>query len=300
MRLSTYLTQRKLQFLIVIMLSACLLGCKQEDPAYLTSIQDWHKARIDFLKSESGFVNLAGLYWIEEGENTFGSDSSNQIVFPSKSASRLGSLLLKNGAVYLINSDNVKIEEASVVDTTVVYNDTTDLTMSYKSLHWFVIKRGEDFGIRLRDFESPLLDSFDSIDYYPTDEKWKRKATWTPYKEPKNVDFQNMVGMTITYPVYGAFNFEIDGTEYSLEPLGEPEPEGYFVMFYDKTSGHTTYGSGRYLYVPEPDESGNTLVDFNKSFNPPCAFTEFATCLFPHKENRLPIYVNAGEKFSGH
>ena len=106
--------------------------------------------------------------------------------------------------------------------------------------------------------------------------------------------------MNINYPVYGAFYFTIDDKEYKLEPLGKPDQYGYFVMFYDKTSGQSTYGSGRYLYVEVPDKTGKTFVDFNKAFNPPCAFTEYATCLFPHKENRLLIIVNAGEKFSSH
>lgn len=297
---STYLSKRKLYFLIVISISVLFSGCRQEDPTYLRSINEWHKARINFLKSEEGYVNLAGLYWLEEGENTFGADSSNQIIFPEKAAPHFGTFVLNKGTVKLINSSSILVEDKLVKDTVLVYNDTTDLTMRYKSLQWYIIKRGDDIGIRLRDFDNPILLSFDSIDYYPTDQKWKLDATWKAYQEPKNVDFQNMLGMTINYTIYGAFHFTIDGQEYTLEPLGEPEPEGYFVMFYDKTSSHTTYGSGRYIYVPEPDESGHTILDFNKAYNPPCAFTEFATCLFPHKENRLPIYVNAGEKFSGH
>ena len=88
--------------------------------------------------------------------------------------------------------------------------------------------------------------------------------------------------------------------DYSLEPVGKPANGDYFLMIYDETSGHETYGSGRYIYVPEPNEEGITYIDFNKAYNPPCVYTEFATCLFPHEANRLPIKLEAGEKFDGH
>lgn len=300
MGLYSYFNQRKQSILIAFIIVLFISGCNQEDPAYLQSINTWHQLRIDSLKGKTGFLNLAGLYWLEEGDNSFGSDTSNMIQFPSKSASYLGTLVKNNGSVYLTKSSEVKINGKTGVDSILVYNDTTDVSMQYNSLEWFIIKRGKDFGVRLRDYENPMLQEFDSIDYFPTDSKWKFDATWIKYDTPKSVDFQNMIGMTINYPIYGAFSFEIDGKEYSLEPVGEPEPDGYFIMFYDKTSGHSTYGSGRYLYVSVPDENNHSIVDFNKAFNPPCAFTEFATCLFPHKHNRLPISITAGEKFSGH
>lgn len=300
MELYSYFNKRKQSILIVIIIALFVNGCKQEDKAYLQSINTWHQLRIDSLKGKTGYLNLAGLYWLEEGANTFGSDTTYSIHFPAKSAPYLGTLVQSNGAVYLINSPEVRVQGNIGVDSVLVYNDTTDVSMRYKSLEWFVIKRGKDLGIRLRDYENPILQEFDSIDYYPTNPKWKFEATWIKYDTPKSVDFQNMLGMTINYPIYGAFSFQIDGKEYSLEPVGEPEPDGYFIMFYDKTSGHTTYGSGRYLYVSVPDTNNHSVVDFNKAFNPPCAFTEFATCLFPHKHNRLPISITAGEKFSGH
>lgn len=291
---------RKLRLIIVIVFPVFLFGCSNMDPEYEKSILEWHQLRIKSLKSKTGFLNLAGLYWLEQGVNSFGSDSANALVFPEKASQQMGAFLLKDSSVYLVPSSEILVQNKLVEDTLLVYNDSVNLKMQYDSLLWYIIKRGKDFGIRLRDFENPVLTSFDSIDYFPINADWVVKAKWKPYDQPKNVDFQNMVGMTINYPVYGEFLFTINGNGYSLEPLGEPEEDEYFIMFYDNTSGHTTYGSGRYLYVAVPDESGYTTIDFNKAYNPPCAFTEFATCLFPHKKNRLPIFVNAGEKFSGH
>lgn len=289
-----------IQIFIVIFSIYIFNSCKNTNKEYLHSIQTWHQLRIDSLKGETGFLNLAGLYWLQEGNNTFGSDSSNQLIFPANTASQLGTLVLKKSSVVLIPKANIIIDGKVVKDTIMVYDKGISQNMRYKGMFWFIIKRGDDIGVRLRDFELPILSIFDSIDYFKTDIRWKLKAKWKPYKEPVIIPFQNIFGGTINYPVKGAFYFSIDDIEYKLEPLGDPEPEGYFVMFFDKTSGHTTYGSGRYLYVPIPDKKGNTIVDFNKAFNPPCAFTEFATCLFPHEENRLPIIINAGEKFTQH
>lgn len=295
-------TLNKSIILSFIIFSSIIIGCNHSNEKdYRASVQKWHQLRIDSLKGETGFLNLAGLYWLDSGVNTFGSDSTNDLDFSGAAAFQMGSFLLQDSLVYLIPSVPIKISGEAVEDTVLVFSSSQAPVMVYNSLHWFVIKRGEHIGVRLRDFNHPLLSSFDSIDYFETNPEWKVKAKWIPYKYEKNVPFSNVLGMTIDYPVYGAFKFSVDDEEYQLEPLGNPsETDGYFIMFYDKTSGHSTYGSGRYLYVAEPDSLGYSFVDFNKAYNPPCAFTEFATCLFPHKKNRLPIFVKAGEKFSRH
>ena len=288
---------KKAYFLVVVI---AFLGCSRSTQEYEADVKQWHQSRINYLKSEEGFINLAGLFWLKEGANTFGADSTNDINFTSKSLPNMGVFQLQDSLVYLIANSEILIEGEPVSDTTLIFENGITKKMEFKSLSWFVVKRGKSIGIRLRDFNSPFLENFDSIDYYITDHTWKVEAVWKVYKNQREVPFTNVLGMKINYPVKGAFYFTIAGSEYTLEPLGEPDEYGYFVMFYDKTSGHSTYGSGRYLYVEEPDATGKTYVDFNKAFNPPCAFTEFATCLFPHKENRLPIFIKAGEKFSSH
>ncbi len=287
--------------IIALLVSLNFLGCSpSNDKEYYASIQNWHQLRIDYLKGETGFLNLAGLYWLKEGENTFGTDTINQLEFPSIGTPFMGSFLLQDSLVYLIPSAPIKIKGEVVKDTTLIFRGGEDPVMVYNSLHWFVIKRGDNIGVRLRDFNHHLLQSFDSIDYYETDPGWRVEAEINVYKDPKTVSFANVLDMKIEYQIYYNFQFMIDGKMYELEPLGKADSDGYFVMFYDKTSGQSTYGSGRYVYVAEPDRDGKTIIDFNKAYNPPCAYTEFATCLFPHKKNRLPIFVEAGEKFSGH
>ncbi len=298
--MTTYALNKNIT-LSFIAFASTLIGCNHSnDEEYYASIQNWHQLRIDSLKGETGFLNLAGLYWLQEGENTFGADTINEIEFPSIGTPFMGSFLLQDSLVYLVASVPIEINGKVVNDTTLVFSSDEAPVMVFNSLRWLIIKRGEHIGVRLRDFNHPLLQSFDSIDYYETDPKWKVSAVWKPYPKLRKVPFLNVLGMEIEYPVFGSFKIKIDGKEYKLEPLGKPSSDGYFIMFYDKTSGNSTYGSGRYLYVNTPDENGRTIIDFNKAYNPPCVFTAFATCLFPHKENRLSIFIEAGEKFSGH
>ena len=289
---------------LLLLVVACGRTTEMADrEKYIREIEAWQQLRIDSLKGKTGFLNLAGLFWLHQGANTIGSDSSNTFVFPPKAAAFLGTVVLDGDMVWFVQHEPglVQVSGNVTADTALVFvPDSVQRHMRFGDLNWFIIKRGKEYGIRLKDYNHPLLKTFNHIDTYPIDARWRVTATWEPYERPKEVLLDNQVGMKIRQQIPGAFHFEIRGEPYSLEPVGEPGEEGYFVMVYDQTSGRETYGSGRYLYVPVPDENGQTILDFNKLFNPPCAFTPYATCLFPHAANRLPIKIEAGEKFSGH
>ena len=277
-----------------------LIGCSNRNTEeYVNEIENWRQLRVNFLKSEEGFLNLAGLFWLEQPISTLGSDQGNRIVFPSKAPERLGALYLNNDSVWFIQegSDLVLIDGNEAVDTTLVFvNDEVSKTMHHKDLHWFIIKRGTEYGIRLKDYNHQAIDSLNHIDNYSIDASWKVDAEWEEYDSPSSVLLKNQVGMDIEYEIKGVLKFDLKGESYALEPVATGE-EDLFIMFYDKTSGKETYGSGRYIYVKRP-ENNKTFIDFNKAFNPPCVYTEFATCLFPHKKNRLPISITAGEKYT--
>jgi uncharacterized protein (DUF1684 family) len=207
---------------------------------------------------------------------------------------------MRNDSLWFVPYEKGVVSLQGEADTTLVYVDkSVRIEMQTGDLHWFIIKRGTEYGMRLKDYNYPLLSTFNHIDTYPIDAKWKVKAKWTAYDEPRTVTVHNQVGMELQRPVPGILNFELEGKKYALEPTGSTKYKFLFVMLYDATSGNETYGSGRYLEVPQPNAAGETYIDFNKAYNPPCAFTEFATCLFPHKENRLPIKIEAGEKYTG-
>jgi len=288
-------------FTLAILIIGCTNNRNETTAAYITEIEEWQKLRIDSLKGHTGFLNLAGLFWISDEVSSFGSGSSNTFMFPAKAAARLGNIILRNDSLWFVQDESrkVTINGDSEADTTLIFvEEEIRLTMVSGNLHWFIIKRGTTYGIRLKDYKHPLLSSFNNIDNFPIDAKWNVSATWELYKKPKVVIVHNQVGMDLEQNVPGVFHFEIDGKAYSLEPIGSVTDESYFVMIYDETSGHGTYGSGRYIDVVPPDVNGMAYIDFNKSYNPPCAFTEFATCLFPHKANRLPIRIEAGEQYS--
>ena len=287
---------------ILFGLSSCTKSNKTIDPEYVNEIEHWQQLRVDSLKGHTGYINLAGLFWLSNEISSFGADSSNTFVFPTKAANQLGEFVIKEDSVWFIQHEQGQVTLSGDInsDTALVYLEgSVNISMNFGDLHWFIIKRGTDYGVRLKDYNHPLLASFNHIDYYPINEQWKVEAKWKEYSEPKTVIVHNQVGMELEQQVFGALHFELDGNPYKLEPLGPMYEEEYFVLIYDKTSGHETYGSGRYIYVPSVDENGITYIDFNKAFNPPCVYTEFATCLFPHEANRLPLKIEAGEKYSG-
>jgi uncharacterized protein (DUF1684 family) len=109
------------------------------------------------------------------------------------------------------------------------------------------------------------------------------------------VTIPNIVGFTEDVECAGALAFRVAGREYRLEPMPQ-EGDELFIVFGDATNGKDTYGGGRFVYVPVPDEAGWTVIDFNRAYNPPCVFTHYATCPLPHPANVLPFRVNAGEK----
>lgn len=291
-------------FLIVVNLFAC--KSKQEnfnEEDYIKSTKEWQTKRIEKLKAENGWLNLVGLYWLKEGQNPFGSNEANNIIFPESAPDFIGSyILFKDNISVMINKDVDVYINDSLLKEHNVYTDADKNTTSFSvgSFRWYIIKRGDRYGIRLRDLESPLIDKITEIPSFPIDSKWRIKAKFEKFETPKEIAIPNVLGDTEFEKCYGQLVFKIDGQEYSLMPLGDGKKGGFFVIFADETSAEETYGAGRFLSVEKPDEKGYTYIDFNKSTNPPCAFTDYATCPLPPKENILKFKVLAGEKVNEH
>jgi len=270
-----------------------------ESTPYEDEIKTWHNKRIENLKKENGWLNLAGLFWLEEGKNTFGTGSSNKIIFPKgKSDDFLGTLILEKGEVFIETTPEKNIfSNEQAVTKLKIFPAEKPVILKHKSLRWFIIKRGDKYGIRLRDLESPFLKEFTGIHIFPIDEKWKVKAKLVK-EENKKIKILDVLGQTNLQDSPGKLVFTVDGKEYGLDAL--IEGESLFIIFADKTNKKETYGAGRFVYTTKPDENGEVYLDFNKSTNPPCAFTPYATCPLPPKQNTLPIAVNAGEMNYGH
>jgi len=294
-------------FLLACMIVSC--NTKQSSEvdfdlnAYKTEIEQWHQKRIADLKSANGWLNLAGLFWLKEGVSTFGSDESNDIVFPKdKIPAKAGLFLLQNGVVTITSLPEVKIfsNEKPIKTGVIFHSDSTrQPTLAHGSLQWFIIKRDNQFGVRLRDLESTTVTEFQGIGRYEVDPEFRGEAMLETSSVPKKIDITNVLGQTTAQDSPGTLVFKINGKEYRLDALEEGEE--LFVIFGDPTNEKETYPSGRYVYADKPGADGKTILDFNKAYNPPCAFTPFATCPLPPLQNVLPIAITAGEKnFKGY
>ena len=281
-------------------------GCNTSDlndvsnEAYIKEVQEWHKSRVERLTSTDSWLSLAGLFWIKESENSFGSHESNDFIFPrGKSPDFMGKFILKADQVSVEIRDDVKVyyKEKSIKNMILKSDVEGEPTLlRFGSLSWYLIKRDGSFAVRLRDSENPNINSFQGIEIYPIDPKWKIKAEFEKYDPPREILTPTIMGTIAKQPSPGVLVFKVDGKECRLEAIGKPDSKRYFMIFADETNGKETYGAGKYVYIDSPSEDGTTIIDFNKSYNPPCAFTDYATCSFPSEENRLSVKITAGEK----
>ncbi len=293
------------RLIYLLLLSVSLLSCKESfqqnaDTVYLGEIEQWHTKRIENLKKENGWLNLIGLYWLREGENKFGSAKDNEIIFPPSAPNQIGVFTLKDSVVTIKVLHGVKVwcndQEVSEMQ---LQNDLTGTPtiLRMDSLRWFVIKRGNKYGIRLRDLNSPLLKEFTDIERFPVNVDWRIRAKFISYDPPKRIVVPNILGGEDEESVSGKIVFRVKEKEYSLAPIDGGEK--LFIIFADETNGETTYGAGRFLYADKPDSTSKIIIDFNKAYNPPCVFTKYATCPLPPEQNRLAIKITAGEKNYG-
>lgn len=290
-----------LLFMILLTLNACNHIGDRSDDAYLKEINRWKEKRLERLKSESGWLNLAGLFWLEEGISTIGSDSSNSIIFPDNAPPRLGKYILDNRQLRFIPEPGTEILlNGKPLEELVIITDRTGkpTLLETGSLAWFIIERWDQFGIRLRDYEHPAINQLTHIESFPADPAWKIEANFEAYEEPRELLIPTIIGTVEKNMCPGILHFNVNGVEQKIYPVAAGRR--LFVIFADETSALETYGGGRFLYLDKPDKRGLVTIDFNKAFNPPCAFTRYATCPLPPRENFLTVRIEAGEKVVDH
>lgn len=270
------------------------------DREYIKGIEEWQKRRVTNLTRPDGWLSLIGLFWLKEGENRFGSSPTNSIRFPAEKAPAvMGSFILNRDRVTVNIFDNLPVLHQGIpIQTLEMQNDLSEnpTFLRYGSLSWLVIKRGDRYGIRLRDSKSETIKNFKGLDYFPIDPGWKIRASFEPYSPVKKISVPNVLGTENEETCPGALVFEKNGQRFRLDPILEDGTSQWFIIFSDETNGKETYGAGRFLYADPPDQNGYTFLDFNKAYNPPCAFTPFATCPLPPEQNHLNLKVEAGEK----
>jgi uncharacterized protein (DUF1684 family) len=279
---------------------ACSPGLPNLDPDnHRIEIEAWHAQRVESLRRPDSWLSLAGLYWLEAGPNSFGSDSRNNLVFPQSAPPRIGvfsrtgnSVEMKVQAGVPVTHNGLPVTSLTLTSEDPRYPTTAQLG----SLHWFAIERAGRIGIRLRDTENPAIAAFDDIEMFPVSQDWRIPARFDRYDPPKMIRIPNIIGTVSVAPSPGAVVFEVEGEDLRIDVTGDPDGERFSIVFGDRTNANETYGGGRYLTVKAPEKGDRMFIDFNRATNPPCAFTEFATCPLPPRQNLLPVRVEAGEK----
>jgi uncharacterized protein (DUF1684 family) len=280
-----------------MMLAGALLA-QSTEKVFREEIKVWDEKRMESLRSATGWVNLAGLFWLTPGENKFGAAADQQLQFNDpRFPPHLGSFILNDKEVmWKTAAGNEVYNKQEKVDQVVQFDiqKNQGISLAYQTFRWTIIKRENMVGVRFRDLDHPNLKTFHHIDRYKPSLKWKIEASLEESLYA-SVSITNVLGQTYQMPSPGKIVFEIDGKKYKLDAVDEGGDD-LFILFADDTNAEDTYESGRFLYIPKPDANGKTVIDFNKSINPPCAFSTFATCPLPPKQNVLPIAVAAGEK----
>lgn len=275
--------------------------------AFLKELDQWRKKRQASLGSENGWLTLVGLSWLEEGSNAFGSDSANPVPFPEQKApAKAGVFVLDQGRVRVKAAAGAGVKlNGKPIETDHELALKSDAegkpdVLSLGDLSFYVIKRGDRFAVRVKDSKSPVLLGFKGVVSFRADPAYQVVAEFVPYATPKDIQIPTVLGTSETMQAPGYVKFKLRGKALTLEPVVEdPADPQLFFIFRDRTSGKGTYPAGRFLYAAMPKD-GKVTLDFNRAYNPPCAFTPFATCPLPPPQNRLPIAVKAGEKDYGH
>lgn len=286
------------KYLLIAYVGLCF-SLQAQHNSYEKEMELWRRKRLTNLISETGWLNLAGLYWLKEGVNTIGGGPTNDCVFPTEHAKLyLGKVVLKGGQVYLedVPKEVSIFSKGEKFEGGLIYTETSNaLVLSHQSLRWFIIKRGDKYAIRLRDLESEYVKNFKGIVNFPIQSKWKLNAKFVP-TAGKKLRILDVTGRVYEEESPGKVVFTVNGREYAL--AATKEGNELFIVFGDATNKKETYGGGRFVYVGMPTSGDEVIIDFNKAFNPPCVFTPFATCPLPVAENKLSIEIPAGEKYT--
>jgi hypothetical protein len=261
----------------------------------MADIEQWRRERERKLTEDKGWLTVAGLFWLKEGTNTIGSSDGADVQLPEGYAWYLGAFELYNGKTRFVGSHGVNVMHGAESVSRVYLKADTDggadrIAIGDLTMH--VIHRGQRYGIRLTDKNSEYRRNFKGLHWYPADEKWRVGARFVPYDPPKKIPMLSMLGDTEMETSPGYVEFRLLGQDLKLEPVWSGKR--LFFVLRDLTTGKTTYSAGRFLYA-DPPKDGVVVLDFNKTENPPCAFTPHATCPLPPKQNHLPVAIQAGE-----
>lgn len=268
----------------------CLAETWQND------VTNWRTDRVANLTKPFGWLSLIGMEWLHKGKNSVGSAADNSIVLPH-GPDYIGSFMLNQDGIVFVPNKGIEITaNDTIINSSVpVMMDTSDEATIFKvdTFLFYVIERGKP-ALRIKDSSAQGINDFSGIDYFPLSEEYVVEATFIPYEPVKVMEIINVLGLLSKETALGQLSFDIKGENYKLDVMDSDDD--YYVIFADKTSGRTTYGPGRFIYVPKPIANNLTTINFHKAYNPPCAFSDYSTCPLPPPQNRISVYIDAGEK----
>ena len=271
-----------------------------DDAAYRATVENWRAHREASLRSDDGWLTVAGLFWLHEGFNNFGTDPLDDIVLPAGSApAQAGTFEFHAGKTTVhANKAAALMVQGKGADGAVLRADqdpkfdekVDQVTMG--ALTFYVHQSGQRYAIRLQDKNSPLRKEFRGLRWFPIDPSYRVDAKYIPYDKPKVVQIQNLMGDFEPDSIPGYVEFALQGQKLRLDV--DIDGGELSIVFRDLTSGKETYGAARFLVAPAPKD-GKAVLDFNEAYNPPCAYNPYTTCPLPTAENRLRARVAAGE-----
>jgi len=296
---------------LMIVTAFATLGCSREPApapvdaaamaAFATAQQSWRAQRRERLLAPDGWTSLVGLHWIDRGDHFVGSAPTNGLRI-AMGPPQLGMLSMDDGEVRFTAAEGVEVTvDGQPVTAPLALR--TDAHAEGPSVIGFgggdgkatVIRRMGRLALRVRHALAPTRTQFAGLEYWPADADWQVQARFVPHPPGRTIAIANIIGGDEPMPNPGAVEFTVGGRTHRIEAIDEGG-DTLFLVFADRTNGHGSYPAGRFMDVPRPDAEGRVTLDFNQAYNPPCAFTPFATCPLPPPENRLDLAVEAGEK----
>jgi hypothetical protein len=270
------------------------------DASYQKDYKIWQAQLTEDLKKN--WLTLVGLFWLKDGTNKVGSDQNDDVPLPkARAASQVGVIAFHDGKAAFTTIGDVKITtDGRPVKSIELLPDVSGkpTVLQLGDLKMLMIQRGQKYGMRIRDVHSDGLKDFKGLDFYPVNGNFIVEAKFIPETTAKKVPIPTVLGQDAEMDSAGYVEFTINGQKERLHALSEGGDELFFIIK-DPTAGKGTYPAGRFLYAALPKD-GKVILDFNRAHNPPCAWTPYATCPLPPKENYLSVKVEAGEKYSGH
>ena len=270
------------------------------NPQQAAAVEAWRKGRLERLEAPDGWLSLVGLEWLDEGDNRLGSAADADVHFPASAPANLGTITRHGEALTLAPAPGspLTIDGKPVTKPTKLASDAQGepTTVSFGSIEFYVIQRGDRWAARIKDSESPIRTGFQGLDYYPLRGDWVVTASFEPAPKGTKIPVPNILGTTEDADSPGDVVFSRDGHDVRLQAIDEGDGR-LFLVIGDQTNGKGTYGGGRFVYADPPKPGERTVtVDFNQAYNPPCVFTPYATCPLPPKGNKMPFPIEAGEK----